>query len=154
MTKGGRTRLIWSVRIGSLSWMAVAGYLLFVPFGTEVAHHNSPEVKDRMASECLGSFKDRYDCKEAIIVRSGQETFIAMAWRFLLVIVPPLGASFWVPSYLRRHPLQSAEAHHDGGGDWKSRAQFHTQVQSPQQAAQELGLQWVLDLESLRDRHR
>lgn len=129
MTRDERTRLVWGVRIGCLAWMAVLGYVLFVPLGAEVAHHGSAEVKDRMASECLGSFKDRYDCKEAIIVQSGQDTFVAMAWRFLLVVVPPLAATLWLPTYLRRHPLQKIEIRHDDG-DWKSRAQGHVQMQA------------------------
>lgn len=140
MTKGQRTGLVWGVRIGSVAWMAVAGFLLFVTFGIDAAHHSSNEVKDRMAAECMGTFKDRYDCKEAIIVKSGQETFMAMAWRFLVVIVPPIGVNFWLPSYLRRNPLQSAEPRHEAAADWKSRAQFHTQVQAPQDAAQDLGV--------------
>lgn len=149
MTKDERLRLVWGVRIASLAWMAMAGYLLFVTFGIDPAHHSSAEVKDRMAAECLGTFKDRYDCKEAIIVKSGQETFIAMAWRFLLVIVPPMAVTFWLPGYLRRHPLHETQ-HHSNDGDWKSRAKLHTQMQSPQEAAQDLG---VDDVAPLRPGH-
>ncbi|OJX68242.1 hypothetical protein [Magnetospirillum sp. 64-120] len=138
MTKGERTGLVWSVRIGSIAWMAVLGFLLFVTYGVEPANHGSNEVKDRMAAECIGTFKDRYGCKEAIIVKSGQETFVAMAWRFLLVIVPPMVVNFWLPSYLRRNPVHAAEHHHEAAADWKSRAQFHTQKQSPEEAAQDL----------------
>ena len=146
MTKGERTRLVWTVSIGSLLWMAVAGIVLFGLMNAEVAHHSSAMVKDRMAAECLGSFKDRYDCKEAIIVQSGRDTFWSMSWRFLTVVVPALAASFWLSSYLRKHPVQLTEHHPvEAGDDWKSRAKFHTQMQSPQEAAGDLG---VTDLPS------
>ncbi|MGE4279693.1 MAG: hypothetical protein AB7G62_08915 [Magnetospirillum sp.] len=138
MTQGERNVLVWGVRIGSIAWMAVLGFLLFVTFGIEPANHGSSEVKDRMAAECMGTFKDRYDCKEAIIVKSGQETFIGMAWRFLLVMVPPMAMTFWLPSYLRRNPVHNPAHHHEAASDWKSRAQFHTQVQAPEEAAHDL----------------
>lgn len=138
MTKGERTRLVWTVSIGSLLWMVAAGIILFGLMNAEVANHSSAVVKDRMAAECLGSFKDRYDCKEAIIVQSGRDTFWSMAWRFLTVVTPALTASFWLSSYLRKHPVQLSGTHHvEADDDWKSRAKFHTQGQSPQQAAED-----------------
>ena len=141
MTKGERNRLVWIVSAASLLWMAAAGFILFVVMDPELAHHSSSTVKDRMAAECFGTFRDRYECKEAIIVQSGRDTFWAMAWRFALTIVPPILASFWLSSYLRKHPVQMVEHRHvDANDDWKNRAKFHTQVQSPQQAAQDLHL--------------
>ncbi|MBR9973631.1 hypothetical protein [Magnetospirillum sulfuroxidans] len=144
MTKGERTRLVWTVSIGSLLWMVAAAIVLFGVMDAEVTNHSSAVVKDRMAAECLGTFKDRYDCKEAIIVQSGRDTFWSMSWRFLTVIVPALTASFWLSSYLRKHPVQLVEHRQaDDNGDWKSRAKFHTQVQSPQQAAEDLHVEDV-----------
>lgn len=139
MTKGERTRLVWMVSFASMAWMALAGFLLFILLGVAPVNHASPEVKDRMAAECFGTFKDRYDCKEAIIVQSGRDTFWAMTWRFFMVIVPPIVASFWLSSHLRRNPVQALEPRHvDSNDDWKSRAKFHTQQQSPQEAAHDL----------------
>lgn len=146
MTKGERTRLVWGIGATSLLWMVLGGFFLFVMFGVEPVNHSSPEVKDRMAAECFGSFKDRFDCKEAIIVQSGRDTFWAMSWRFLLVIVPPTLSSFWLSSHLRRHPIQQEHHHVDNGEDWKSRAQFHTQQQSPEQAGQDLRVDGVSPL--------
>jgi hypothetical protein len=55
-----------------------------------------------------------------------------MAGRFLAVVVPPLLLSAWLSSYLKRNPIRLQARHADEGGDWKSRAQMHTKVHSPQ----------------------
>jgi hypothetical protein len=150
MTRAKRTRLKWVVSGGSAAWLLVIGWLMMatLPEGA-VENHASDQVKGRM-SECTGAFRDRYQCKEQIIIESGRETFYTLGGRFLLVILPPLFATFWLSSYLGRHPvLYEEEHHHVNDGDWKSRAQMHTQMQSPEEAAQELHL----DTGELRPRH-
>jgi hypothetical protein len=150
MTRAERTRLKWMVSGGSAAWLLLIGLLMIatLPDGA-VENHASDQVKGRM-SECTGSFQDRYQCKEQIIIESGRETFYTLGGRFLLVILPPLFATFWLSSHLNRHPvLYEEEHHHVDDGDWKARAQMHTQVQSPQQAAQDLNL----DAEDFLPRH-
>lgn len=140
MTRSERTRLKWAVSGGSVLWMLLIGWLMLatLPDGA-VEHHGSDQIKDRM-SQCAGSFRDRYDCKEQIIIESGRETFYVLALRFLLVIVPPLVGTFWLSSYLSRQPLQPEEHHAASSDDWKSRAKMHTEMQSPTEAAQDLHL--------------
>jgi hypothetical protein len=129
MTKTKRAALVWSVTAGCLLWMALVGWLLFalLPPGA-IEHHGSTTVKDRMATQCQGSFRDRYECKEAIIVETGRDTFWTLASRFLAVVVPPMLLSAWLSSYLRRNPVRVVIHHGHEGNDWKSRAQMHVAV--------------------------
>lgn len=140
MTRSERTRLKWGVTGGSVVWMLLVGWLMVwtLPQGA-VENHASAAVRDRM-SDCSGKFRDRYECKEQIIIESGRETFFVLAGRFLLVILPPLLATGWLSSHLRRNPLTLDENRHQDAGDWKVRAQMHTEMQSPDQAARDLHL--------------
>lgn len=135
MTKAKRNFLVWSVTVSCIAWMAVVGWTLFVLMPASVEHHSSAAVKDKMATQCQGSFRDRYECKEAIIVESGRDTFWTLAGRFLAVVVPPMLLSGWLSSYLKRNPIRVQHRYADEGSDWKSRAQMHTKAHTPQQAA-------------------
>jgi|AGTN01.2.fsa_nt_gi hypothetical protein len=139
MTRAERTRLKWAVNGGGALWLVLTGWLMIatLPEGT-VQNHGSSMVKDRM-DNCAGTFSERFDCKQKIIIASGRETFYVTALRFLLVIVPPLVASGWLSSTLRKRPVVDERPRIDDG-DWKARAQLHTQVQTPEQAARALHL--------------
>lgn len=140
MTRAERTRLKWAVTASSVLWMVFMGWLMVATLPqSAVENHSSAIVKDRM-SDCSGSFRDRYDCKEQIIIESGRETFFILTGRFLLVIIPPLLATGWLSSYLRKHPAHLESHHHVETGDWKARAQMHTELQTPEQAAEDLHL--------------
>ncbi|MBC7907174.1 MAG: hypothetical protein H7Y60_10565 [Rhodospirillaceae bacterium] len=140
MTRAQRSRLKWAVTASSLLWMVLVGWLMVTTLPqSAVENHGSAVIKDRM-SDCTGSYRDRYDCKEQIIIESGRDTFFILGGRFLLVVLPPLLMTGWLSSYLRKHPVQLASHHHVDAGDWKARAQMHTETQSPEQAAEELHL--------------
>lgn len=128
MTRTKRTLLIWSVTLSCLAWMGFVGWLLFAAMPAAVENHSSTAVKDRMATQCQGSFRDRYECKEAIIVESGRDTFFVMAGRFLAVIVPPLLLSGWLSSYLRKNPIRFEAAKVEVSDEWKAKARKHTAV--------------------------
>jgi hypothetical protein len=138
MTRAEQNRLRWLVSGGAMLWMVLVGWLMVatLPEGA-VENHSSSSLQTRM-SDCTGSFRDRYQCKEELIVKSGQLSFYTVATRFLLVMVPPLIASFWLSSYVRRHPIVFEELRHASSDDWKSRAVMHTTVQSPEEAAEAL----------------
>lgn len=139
MTRAQRTRLKWAASAGSLLWILVMGWLMVATLPqSAVENHGSETVKNRM-SDCAGTYRDRYDCKEQIIIESGRDTFFILAGRFLLVILPPLLITGWLSAHLRKHPVQ-AESHHHESGDWKARAKMHTQTQSPEEAAHALHL--------------
>jgi hypothetical protein len=140
MTRAQRSRLKWAVTAGSLLWMVFMGWLMVATLPqSAVVNHSSSVVKDRM-SDCAGSYQDRYDCKEQIIIESGRDTFFILTGRFLLVILPPLLATGWLSSHLRKHPPQPENHQHAEAGDWKTRAQMHTETQSPEEAAHALHL--------------
>lgn len=137
MTGAKRARLKWAVFLGGVLWLLLVGWLMVatLPHGA-VENHGSAEVKDRMG-DCTGTFRERFDCKQQVIIRSGRETFLTLAGRFLFVILPPLVATGWLSSYLRRHPIELQHRHAEAG-DWKVRAQMHTEVQTPEEAAHAL----------------
>lgn len=143
MTRTESRRLKWMVSGGGILWMVVVGGLMWATLPNDsVMNLGSDQVQTRM-SECGGSFRDRYDCKERILIDSGRETFYSLAARFLLVILPPLISTLWLSAYLARQPIfpeKEHPHHHDDDGDWKARARLHTQIQSPGQAAAELHL--------------
>lgn len=133
MTKRDRSRLKQIFTITSLIWMATTAWLMFGHLDKDdMGNLNSSALRDRMA-ECQGNFRERYDCKEALIVKSGRQSFNDLFLRFLLVIVPPLAANIWLGIYLRRHPVpldvDFPEGHHHAPSDpdWKTKAQHHTQ---------------------------
>ena len=145
MTRAERNRLKVGVTAAGILWMVVVGWLMWVtlPEGA-VETHTSDPLKDRM-SQCTGSFRDRYDCKEQIIIQSGREAFYTLSLRFLLVIVPPMIGTLSLSRYLARHPVPVIEEPQYRGTsaspqDWKERARLHTQVQTPAEAAQALHL--------------
>lgn len=142
MTRAERKRLKLAVTGGGMLWIVLVGWIMWatLPEGA-VATHSSDSLKDRM-SLCGGTFQDRFDCKEQLIIQSGRDAFYMLSLRFLLVILPPMAATFWLSSYLARHPVPLIEEPHHSHSDdnWKARAQLHTEVQSPAEAAQALHL--------------
>ena len=157
MTRAERNRLKMMVTGGGVLWMLLVGWLMWatLPDGA-VATHASDSLKDRMAL-CSGTFRDRYDCKEQLIIESGRDAFYMLSLRFLLVIVPPIAGTLWLSAYLARHPVAVVEEpqHSRSDDNWKARAQLHTDVQSPREAAQDLHLApEELPSHPLRDHHR
>ncbi len=80
----------WMVGTVSLIWMAWAGWDQFGNISdSDLEHHGSPAVQERM-KDCTGTFKQRYECKENIVIKSGRDTFSAMLGRLSIVVVPPI----------------------------------------------------------------
>ncbi|CAA7614036.1 conserved hypothetical protein [Candidatus Terasakiella magnetica] len=71
-------------------WMAWAGWDQFANIpDTEIENHSSAAVQDRMR-DCTGTFKQRYECKENIVIKSGRSTFNNMLERLAIVGIPPI----------------------------------------------------------------
>lgn len=70
-------------------WMAWAVWdqFLSIPTG-EVENHSSLSVKERM-SDCSGTFQQRYDCKNNIVIETDRMTFLNMIGRIAIVVLPP-----------------------------------------------------------------
>jgi hypothetical protein len=68
----------WVITGVSLLWMSWAGWDQFGNLSEEdLENHSSSVVQERM-KDCSGTFKQRYECKENIVIQSGRNTFSAM----------------------------------------------------------------------------
>jgi len=78
------------VAMVSLAWMAWAGWDQFanLPEGT-VENHSSAAVQERLR-DCSGTFKQRYECKNAIVINTDRNSFFNMLGRIAIVVVPPM----------------------------------------------------------------
>jgi hypothetical protein len=92
----------WGVTAISLLWIGGAGWNQFgdIP-ESEIETHSSAAVQDRLR-DCSGSFKQRYDCKESIVLRVKQDTFNSLSERLAIVVVPPLLAALGAHLIRRR----------------------------------------------------
>lgn len=74
----------------SLVWMAWAGWnqLVDLPEGT-VENHSSDVVKERLR-DCSGTFKQRYECKNQVVIDTDRSSFFNMLGRISIVVVPPM----------------------------------------------------------------
>ncbi len=80
----------WVVTGVSLLWVAWAGWDQFGNLSEDdIENHSSSAVQERMR-DCSGTFKQRYECKENIVIQSGRSTFNAMLGRMSIVVVPPI----------------------------------------------------------------
>jgi len=124
MTKSGRRRAKLLLTAACFGWAAISGYILFTDLPDDaVLHHKSEAVKEKMR-ECEGSFQQRFDCKEAIVLETGRKTFWNMSERLLFVTVPAVAAGLAGAAVIRRIPEDRPPRPADDL-DWKSRAQQH-----------------------------
>lgn len=73
-----------------VAWMAAATWSQFadLPEGT-VENHSSEATKERMR-DCSGTFKQRYECKNAIVIETDRNSFFNVLSRILVIVVPPV----------------------------------------------------------------
>ena len=73
-----------------LVWMAAATWSQFadLPEGT-VENHSSEATKERMR-DCSGTFKQRYECKNAIVIETDRNSFFNVLGRIAIIALPPL----------------------------------------------------------------
>jgi hypothetical protein len=121
----------WAITAASLIWMAYAGWWQFSAIPEhEIQTHSSADVQDRLR-DCEGSFKKRYECKEAIVIKTGRDTFYNLIERLAIVVVPAImgGVAFayFFPQRLvtrKKEPVEDPDA-------WKRRAERHTRTKPP-----------------------
>lgn len=107
----------------SLAWIAWAGWQQFAALPEEaVQHHGSDVVKDRM-KDCEGSFKQRYECKEAIVIQSGRDTFNNMMMRLAIVFGPPALLGILFAFAVPKPRVTLPEAAKEKTDEWKTRVQ-------------------------------
>jgi hypothetical protein len=109
-------------------WMAVVGWVQFKDISQDdTPSQGSTVLQQRMKDECYGNFKQRYQCKDAIVVKSGQEFFFEMTKRMLIVCLGPFAAAFVFSRYCKPDPVHFTVAD-TTGGDWKQTAQRNVQT--------------------------
>lgn len=127
MTKIQHKRLKLLLSGVCLAWAALAGWNLFLNVPEDsLLHHKSAIVKERM-ERCQGTFQQRYDCKEAIVIEAQRETFMNMLGRTAIIVVPALILGLGGNMVLNRIPLDrpAAPIRAEAPLDWKARAQRH-----------------------------
>jgi hypothetical protein len=92
-TMNTRMVLKWIAIVASVIWIAVTFYQEFLDVDPDQYGFRSAEVEARMKS-CGGSFQQRYDCKEAIIIAKGHDSFLLWVEKAALVLGPPLILAF------------------------------------------------------------
>lgn len=124
MTKSGRKWAKLLLTTTCFAWVGVAGWAMFSDLPDDsVQTHNSEIVKGRM-KECDGTFKQRYECKEAIVIDAGRKTFWSLTERLLIVTLPAIFAGIGGGIIIRRIPEDRPPAP-VADTDWKRRAQKH-----------------------------
>lgn len=93
----------------SIVWMAATFYLSFLDVDPDQFGFRSDDVESQMKT-CGGSFQQRYDCKEAIIISKGHDSFLLWAEKGCLILVPPVLLMALVNHGGRRHRRSSVRA--------------------------------------------
>lgn len=88
-TTDKRTAIKWLTTILSGLWMAWGIWLQFFNVDPTNFGFRSAEVEARM-QECGGTFQQRYECKEAIILAKGHDSFVIWLEKVGFILGPPL----------------------------------------------------------------
>jgi hypothetical protein len=84
----------WLVALFSLGWLGTVGWSQLVePASQLVANHTSQTVQQQMR-KCEGTFHQRYDCKQAILLAGERWGMERVLDRMLLTLAPPI--SLWL----------------------------------------------------------
>ena len=81
----------WGSAVVALLWVIVVGFDQFFGVGTfDYAASAREEQLQSMMKACKGTFKQRYECKSAILRAQGRDTFNYWGKKYLLTFAPPL----------------------------------------------------------------
>ncbi len=79
----------WVAVLASTVWICLTIYQEFIDVDPTQYGFKSAEVEARLKS-CAGSFQQRYDCKEAVIIAKGHESFLIWIEKVALILGPPI----------------------------------------------------------------
>jgi hypothetical protein len=122
----------WVIMAASLAWMGYAGWWQFSAIPErELLTHSSADVQDRLR-DCEGSFQKRYECKEAIVIKTQRDTFNNLVERLSIVVIPPiLGGLAFAYLFPKRLVTRKKEPEEDPDA-WKHRANRHIRTKPAQ----------------------
>ncbi|MBI2235879.1 MAG: hypothetical protein HYU60_02810 [Magnetospirillum sp.] len=118
----------WTITAASLMWMVYAGWWQFSAIPErELQTHSSADVQDRLR-DCEGSFQKRYECKEAIVIKTHRDTFYNLVERLAIVVMPAiLGGAAFAYFFPKRLVTRKKDVEEDPDA-WKRRAERQTRV--------------------------
>ncbi|KAF0114298.1 MAG: hypothetical protein FD149_1886 [Rhodospirillaceae bacterium] len=124
MKKSSHRIMIGAVLVLCFGWMAGVGWSQFGNMSEDrLLTHRSETVKQQM-TDCTGSFKERYDCKEEIVLEGKHTTLLNMMVPFVIVFGPPLALGiafrFFVasPRFSSRTLAPGTEGAGDDPDEW------------------------------------
>jgi hypothetical protein len=79
----------------SALWIIVSMYVAFFDVDPDQYGFKSPEVDAGMES-CGGSFKQRYHCKESLILTKHRQSFVLWIEKVAIILGPPLLLGFLI----------------------------------------------------------
>lgn len=83
----------WMLVLVSIAWLGTVGWQMVLQMPADLLeNHRSKSVQERMR-RCEGTFRERYACKETILVSGGRAGFTVWLDRLLFTFVPP--ATVW-----------------------------------------------------------
>ncbi|HIJ38308.1 MAG TPA: hypothetical protein HPP80_05350 [Rhodospirillaceae bacterium] len=100
--------LKWVGIIASTLWIIVSIYTAFFDVDPDQFGFKSPEVEARMQN-CGGSFKQRYECKEAAILAKHRQSFVLWIEKVAAILGPPLALAFLIRLANRQAPKEEED---------------------------------------------
>jgi hypothetical protein len=88
-----KTVVRWIAMMACVIWIGITFYQQFLSVDPDQFSFRSADVESQMKT-CGGSFQQRYECKEAIIIDKGHDSFLIWAEKGCLILVPPLIVAF------------------------------------------------------------
>lgn len=106
----GRSTLKWIAVTASIIWMSLTFYQEFLDADPDQYGFRSADVETQMKA-CGGTFQQRYDCKEAIIIAKGHASFLIWTQKTALILLPPIILALLVGRMGRQRPHDPLRSH-------------------------------------------
>ncbi len=138
MRQDRRLRIKRILIVSSIIWMvAVTSVVLLTLPRQATLTMESPQIQRELARDCSGTFKQRFRCKQTIILNTSQRTFSDLALRLLAVVAGPIAAAVYFVRYCRPDPIQPRPATPSAPDDmsWKKAAE--QRIHQPKSAGDE-----------------
>ena len=102
------TALKWAGTTASILWIVFSIYTAFFDVDPDQYGFKSPEVEARMQS-CGGTYKQRYECKEQVILAKHRKSFVLWMEKVVVIIGPPILLAFLIRRATREMPGENQD---------------------------------------------